>query len=350
MQGELGTSHAYEMGGDYRQEPSYPIGFLGADLGWDEAASCWRVARLIHGEPGEPNAFSPLMGPGINVGAGSMLRAINGHRLGPKAAPNELLVHQARSEVVLTVSDAAGGNVRDVTVTTLRSEFPLRYREWVDANRRRVHEETGGKCGYVHIPDMGPRGFAEFHRLYLSEVQYDALIVDVRFNRGGHVSQLLLEKLARKRIGYDVSRWGTPEPYPSYSVAGPMIALTNQHAGSDGDIFSHCFKLMGLGPLIGKRTWGGVVGIWPRNLLVDGTMMTQPEFSFWFVDVGWGVENYGTDPDIDVDIAPQDYRAGRDPQMAKAIEVVLNELEEHPVVRPRFEDRPNLAPPLLRRP
>ena len=350
MQGELGTSHAYEMGGDYRQEPSYPIGFLGADLAFDKDGACWRIARLLRGEPGEQNSFSPLMAPGIGVKEGSVLRAVNGQRLGPDTLPGELLVHHAKAEIVLTVSDADGSNVREVTVTTLRSEFPLRYRQWVESNRTRVHEATDGKCGYVHIPDMGARGFAEFHRLFLSEVERDAMIVDVRYNRGGHVSQLLLEKLARKRIGYDVSRWSTPEPYPNYSVAGPMVALTNQHAGSDGDIFSHCFKLMKLGPLIGKRTWGGVVGIWPRTLLADGTMTTQPEFSFWFTDVGWGVENYGTDPDVDVDIAPQDYRAGRDPQMDRAIEMVLKELEERPVVKPRFEDRPNLAPPKLKRP
>ncbi|HEV2471120.1 MAG TPA: S41 family peptidase, partial [Chthonomonadales bacterium] len=136
---------------------------------------------------------------------------------------------------------------------------------------------------------------------------------------------------------------GEPEPYPNYSVAGPIVALTNQYAGSDGDIFSHVFKLMKLGPLIGTRTWGGVIGIWPRNPLADGSVTTQPEFSFWFLDVGWGVENYGTDPDIPVDIAPQDYAAGRDPQLAKAIEVALQRLEEEPVTRPDFSKRPNLS-------
>jgi tricorn protease len=156
---------------------------------------------------------------------------------------------------------------------------------------------------------MGPWGFAEFHRGYLSELDRDALIVDVRYNRGGHVSSLLLEKLARKRVGYDVARWVPPTPYPEESVAGPIVALTNQFAGSDGDIFSHCFKLYGLGPLVGMRTWGGVIGINPRHRLVDGTQTTQPEFSFWFTDVGWGVENYGTDPTHEVDIAPQDARA-----------------------------------------
>ena len=127
-----------------------------------------------------------------------------------------------------------------------------------------MHEATDGRVGYIHIPDMGPRGYAEFHRAFLAEVVHPGLIVDVRYNGGGHVSQLLLEKLARRRIGYDVQRWGTPESYPSYAVLGPMVAITNEWAGSDGDIFSHAFKLMKLGPLVGKRTWGGVIGISPR--------------------------------------------------------------------------------------
>jgi len=165
------------------------------------------------------------------------------------------------------------------------------------------------------------------------------LIVDVRFNGGGHVSQLILEKLARRRLGYDVPRWGEPEPYPRDSVLGPMVAVTNEQAGSDGDIFSHCFKLMKLGPLIGKRTWGGVIGIRARDRLVDGGIVTQPEFSFWFEDVGWGVENYGTDPDIEVDIAPQDYAAGRDTQLERTIEEILRLLEEQPPKRPDLKKK-----------
>ena len=221
--------------------------------------------------------------------------------------------------VELTVGDGRGRKPRTVVVTTLRSELPARYREWVNANRGYVAEATGGRVGYVHIPDMGAHGYAEFHRSYLAEVERDALVVDVRFNGGGHVSQLILEKLARRRIGYDIQRWGPPEPYPDDSPAGPMVAITNERAGSDGDIFTHCFKLLGLGPVVGKRTWGGVIGINPSHVLADGSMTTQPEYSFWFSDVGWGVENYGTDPDYDVDIRPQDYAAGKDPQLDKAI-------------------------------
>ncbi len=158
------------------------------------------------------------------------------------------------------------------------------------------------------------------------------------------MSQLLLEKVARRRIGYAIARWEGPFPYPEDSSFGPLVALTNEHAGSDGDIFSHCFKLMKIGPLVGKRTWGGVIGIYPRHRLVDGTETTQPEFSFWFSDVGWSVENYGTDPDVEVDNAPQDHVAGRDRQLETALAVALKQVEASPPQRPAPQPRPVLAP------
>ncbi len=344
MQGELGTSHAYEFGGDYRPGPSYPQGFLGADFAWDEAAAGYGITHIVRGAPGEPKAFSPLAAPGVNVREGDVLKAIDGRKLAADVLPQQLLTDLPECEVRLRVADAEGKE-REVTVKTLASELPARYREWVDANRKAVHEATGGKVGYVHIPDMGASGYAEFHRTYLSEVRHDALIVDVRNNRGGHVSPLILEKLARRRIGYDVGRWQEPEPYPPFSVAGPMVMLTDQFAGSDGDIVSHSFKLMGLGTLIGMRTWGGVIGIWPRNPLADGSLTTQPQFSFWFKDVGWGVENYGTDPDIEVDFTPMDFARGEDPQLKVGIEEVLRRLEANPPAKPSFADRPNLSRP-----
>jgi len=236
---------------------------------------------------------------------------------------------------------------RSTVVTTIENEMPARYRAWIEANRRRIHEATDGRVGYVHIPDMGVSGYAEFHRGYLAEVERDALVIDVRYNAGGHVSQLLLEKLARRRLGYDLSRWGGLSAYPADSLAGPLVAITNEHAGSDGDIFCHSFKLMKLGPLIGKRTWGGVVGISPHHALVDGTVTTQPEFSFWFSDVGWNLENYGTEPDIEVDISPQDYCAGRDPQLERAISEILRLLAEQPIVKPDVATRPSRALPKL---
>jgi tricorn protease len=281
---------------------------------------------------------------GVEARAGETVLSINGRDVDRETPPQALLVHQAGSKAEIVLAAPDGASRRTVLVTLLKDEVPARYREWVENNRRWVHAQSGGRVGYLHLPDMQSAGFSEFHRYFIGECDRDALIVDVRYNRGGHVSQLLLEKLARRRIGYDLQRWGKPMPYPGESPAGPLVALTNEHAGSDGDIFSHCFKLMKIGPLVGKRTWGGVIGIWPRHGLVDGTETTQPEFSFWFVDVGWAVENYGTDPDVDVDNAPQDARAGRDRQLETALAVALERLAASPPVVPGFDGRPVLAP------
>ena len=349
MQGELGTSHAYEIGGDYRPAPEMPLGYLGADLSFDPAAGCYRIRHIVEGDSWDPEQSSPLLAPGANVHDGDRLLAINGRALSADIVPQSLLVNHWGVPIELTVANADGSNIRRVTVKTMRSESAARYREWVETNRRIVHEKTKGRAGYVHIPDMGPRGYAEFHRYYLLEAERPGLIIDVRWNGGGHVSQLILEKLGRKRVGYDFPRWGYPVPYPEASVLGPMVALTNEHAGSDGDMFSHVFKLMKLGPLVGRRTWGGVIGINPRHRLADGSMTTQPEFSFWFEDVGWGVENYGTDPDIDVEITPQDYTAGRDPQLDKAIGLVIGSLERNPPQVPDGSKRPRLPLPQLPR-
>lgn len=347
MQGELGTSHCYEMGGDYRSIPAYQTGYLGADFEYDGQNGGWKITKIVQGDPWDEKADSPLNRPGVNLQAGDRLIAVNGQPLERDFPPTAALVNQARSEVSLTVAGEEDSSPRTVTVKTLANEMPARYREWVEVNRHHVHEVTNGRVGYVHIPDMGARGYAEFHRGYLAEVDREGLIVDLRFNDGGHVSSLLLEKLARHRIGYDKKRWGVPEPYPLESVMGPIVALTNEHAGSDGDIFSHGFKLMKLGPLVGKRTWGGVIGIWPRQALVDGTYTTQPEYSFWFEDVGWAVENYGTDPDIEIDNTPQDYTRGVDAQLERSIQEVLQLLEENPPEMPDFSDQPSRALPVL---
>jgi tricorn protease len=351
LQGELGTSHAYEFGGEYRPGPYFEQGFLGADWEYDAGAGGYRVRRLVRGDPWDADTTSPLLRPGIDVQAGDLVVSVNGQPLSASVTPGERLVNQAGNEVSLTVRRDGDEAPRVVTVRALSTETPARYRDWVEGRREHVHRATDGRVGYVHVPDMGTDGFAEFHRGFLVEYDHDALIVDVRGNRGGNVSGLLLEKLARRRVGYSFGRWRGPRPYPFESPAGPLVALTNEMAGSDGDIFSHTFKLLGLGPLVGKRTWGGVVGIQMRHRLADGTVTTQPEFSFFFDDVGWRVENYGTDPDIEVDNAPHHYREDADPQLDRAIAVALDLLREHPPHRPNPTDRPRLArPPLQPRP
>ncbi len=333
MQGELGSSHAYEWGGEYRPHPEYRQGFLGVDWRFDAQDGLYRIARIVRGDPWNPKATSPLLAPGVNASVGDAVLAINGQRLTPERGPQQLLVNQAETEVQILLQPASGP-ARSVTVRALADEFGARYRDWVEGNRRLVHERTKGRVGYVHVPDMWADGYAEFHRYYLSEYDHEALIVDVRWNGGGAVSGLVLEKLARPRLGYDFQRWAPPNPYLYHSPRGKLVAVTDENAGSDGDIFSHAFKMMGLGPLIGKRTWGGVIGISPYMALADGTITTQPEFSFWFKDVGWGVENYGTDPTIDVDYTPQDYARGVDPQLERAIAEALRLVEEYPAATP----------------
>ncbi|MBM3316510.1 MAG: PDZ domain-containing protein [Candidatus Eisenbacteria bacterium] len=377
MQGELGTSHAYELGGDYRVPPRYGVGFLGADLAYDRRAKAWKVVRLPRGDSWNPKQSSPLAAPGLGVQPGTRIHAVGGIEVAADLSPQACLVHAAGQDVWLTVSDPAGdgrrpgrgargkamarlaegdsgaasptkpGERRTITVTTLATEHALRYRDWVERNRAYVHEKSRGRIGYVHIPNMGPWGYAEFHRYFLSELDRRGLIVDARHNGGGHVSQLLLDKLLRRRVGFNVSRHMGAEPYPSEAPRGPLVALTDELAGSDGDIFSHAWKLFRLGPLVGKRTWGGVIGIWPRHPLVDGSVTTQPEFSFWFEDVGWGVENYGTDPDIEVDFRPQDHAAGRDPQLDRGLEVILRLESRFREKLPDMTMRPDRSLPAL---
>jgi len=257
MQGELGTSHCYEFGGDYKPRRNYNIGLLGAELEFDNHIKAYKIKHIVKGDVWSGHMTSPLYRPGLNVKEGMYIKSISGNKLNKSTSPNFHLVNQVNTDIELTITDQDGKNDRDITIKTIPSDAEMRYRDWVEKNRKYVHRKTKNKVGYVHIPDMSPWGYSEFHRYWLAELEYDALIVDVRFNGGGHVSQLILEKLARKRLGYDITRWMGTESFPGDSIAGPTIAITNEYAGSDGDIFSHSFKLMKIGKLIGKRTWGG---------------------------------------------------------------------------------------------
>lgn len=341
MQGELGSSHAYEIGGEYRPHPEYTQGHLGIDWSLDAQSGHVVITRVVEGDAWDAESTSPLRIPGVNAQVGDTILAINGQLVSADVLPDRLLVNQAGREVQLLLQSADGSSPRSVTVRATGDSHAGRYRDWVEANQRAVHEATGGRVGYLHIPDMMYIGFSEFHRYFLTEYDRDGLIVDVRFNGGGMVSGLLLDKLSRRRIGYDFQRWGPAEPYMIQSPRGPLVALTDENAGSDGDIFSHAFKMLGLGPLIGKRTWGGVIGIEPYITLADGSVTTQPEFSFWFNDVGWGVENYGTDPTIEVDYPPHAYMAGKDPQLERAITEALKLIEERPAPTPTPGPRPD---------
>lgn len=324
MIGEMRTSHAYEIPVNYYTENPYPVGGLGADLKFN--GECYEITRIYEGDPANENERSPLRDPGVDLREGDCILSIDGVKLSKNVIPQQILVNKVNDQVVLEVKTRAG-EIKRVTVRLLRDEKYLVYRDWVEKNRKHVHERTNGKVGYIHIPDMGPSGFSEFYRSFISEFYRDGLIIDVRYNAGGHISGVLMQKLLIKRVGYVKPRNGKEVPFPEYSVPRVAIGLTNEHAGSDGDLFSYMFKLFKLGPLVGKRTWGGVIGISGRHTLVDGTRVTQPEFAVHMYEIGLGIENHGIEPDIEVEITPKDYAEGKDPQLDKAIELALQGLK-----------------------
>ncbi|MGC9170285.1 MAG: S41 family peptidase [Thermoproteus sp.] len=322
MQGELGNSHAYEVVPDFEVDKPYPVGGLGAEFAWD--GSCWRVAKIFVGDPANEGERSPLAAPGLDVKEGDCVLSIGGTALGPDTPPEAALLNRAGD--VLWIETRRGDAVRRFPVKTLRDERHVVYRSWVERNRRYVHERTGGRVGYVHVPDMGPYGYAEFFRSLVAEGYREALIIDVRFNRGGHTSGMLIQRLAARVFGAFLTRYFKPTPYPELVVPKALVLITNEYAGSDGDIFTYDFKALGLGPVVGTRTWGGTVGIDTRYKLVDGTIITQPKYAFWAEGVGTGIEGRGVEPDIYVEIAPHHYREGVDPQLDRAIEEALKRL------------------------
>jgi tricorn protease len=329
LQGELGSSHAYVRVPGAGVHDALVQGLLGTDLARDEDGT-WRIARVLRGESSVIGARSPLAAPGVAARPGDAIVAVDGRPVDPVHGPNALLGGKAGKPVELTLR-RGGAADRRVVVVPLASEAAVRYHDLIARQRETVREASGGRLGYLHVPDMVSSGWAEFHRDLRTAVESDGLIVDLRENGGGHTSQLVVEKLARKVIGWAVSRLAEPTTYPDEAPRGPIVALVDEFAGSDGDIATQAIKLRGIAPVVGTRTWGGVIGIDSKYTLVDGTGVTQPKYAFWFEDgVGWSVENYGVDPDVEVPIPPHDWAAGRDPQLETALRMALEALERTP--------------------
>jgi tricorn protease len=335
VQGELGTSHAYVR--TPPPEDARTQGMLGADLAPD-ADGRWQVQRILPGEPSDPRARSPLLAPGVAIGVGDAIVAVDGRPVEPQWGPGALLADTAGKPVALTIETAAGDR-RDVVVTPLADETALRYQAWVNGRRQLTRERSGGRLGYLHVPDMMSPGWAQLHRDLRVEMTREGIILDLRDNGGGHTSQLVVEKFARRIVGWSRSRGYEPESYPVDAPRGPVVTVIDEQAGSDGDIATAAIKNLGIGPVVGTRTWGGVVGIDNRYQLVDGTNVTQPRYAFWLEGYEWGVENHGVDPDIEVVRTPADISAGRDPQLERAIQIALDDLAAHPA-----KTAPDLAP------
>jgi len=335
--GELGTSHSYV---NPAADPvpgtkkPVPVGQLGADISRDDSGR-WIVDRVLPGESSDPRARSPLTAPGVAVRAGDELLAVDGQLIDPVRGPWPLLAGTAGQPVELTVRPGqADAKPRRVVVVPLAGERRLRYQDWVAGRRREVRELSGGRLGYLHIPEMVGEGWAHFHRDLRTEMARDGLIFDVRGNSGGHISQLVVEKVARHVIAWDLGRGFRPFTYPEAARRGPMVTISDEYAGSDGDIVTAAIRILGLGPVVGARTWGGVIGIDGYQLLVDGTGITVPQFAFSFTEYGWGVENYGVDPDVEVLNTPDDYAADRDVQLQTAVRLALEALDTQPPLMP----------------
>ena len=335
MIAELSTSHTYVFGGDAgRRVPSRPTGLLGADL--TREGDFFRVERIYHGSPADDET-SPLIAPGVDVQEGEYILAVN-HR--PFLDDRPFHAHLegfAGKTVLLTVNDTPRlDGARQVVVLPLGNEHGVRYADWVRGNRERVAELTEGKIGYLHIPDMMQDGLIEFNTWFYPQLDKEGMIVDVRWNGGGFVSQMILERFRRPVVSFDRARGGGTMTYPYRTLNGPFVVLLDEHAGSDGDIFPAAVQLEGLAPVIGQRSWGGVIGISGLRPMVDGGLLTQPQTAWWDPARGWGLENRGVEPDIEVVNLPQDLAAGFDAQLERAIDEVLRLHAEDPPLDPDF--------------
>ncbi|MFI1293038.1 S41 family peptidase [Streptomyces sp. NPDC020792] len=346
--GELGTSHAYVSPARRNEGPAHYQrlqGLLGANLTCRDGR--WVIRRILPGDSSDSKARSPLAGAGIREGA--VLTHVDGRPVDPVTGPYPLLAGTGGTTVELTFSPAEGqGPPRRVAVVPLVDERPLRYQDWVAKRRAVVRELSGGRCGYLHIPDMGGSGWAQFNRDLRMEVSRPALIVDVRGNAGGHISELVIEKLTRTILGWDLTRNAQPVSYTSDAPRGPVVALADEATSSDGDMITAAFKLLKLGPVVGQRTWGGVVGMTGRHRLGDGTVITVPMNAAWFDAYGWSVENHGVTPDVESLRTPLDWAEGRHVEMDDAIELALELLTANPAaIPPDYRDVPDRSRPKL---
>ena len=327
---ELSVGHAYVGGGERPEVLRIKMGLLGAELSRDPASRAYRIDRLLRGENWQNGTRSPLTEIGIDVTEGSYILAVNGRPVSGMANIYESLIGTAGKQVVLKVNTKPSDEgAREVTVVPIADESSLYYLAWVQKNIAYVSQKTGGKVGYIHIPDMGPGGLNEFMKHYYPQLGMKALIIDDRGNGGGNVSPQIAERLSRKLDFISVTRNGVPIANPGGTLLGPQVLLLNEFSASDGDIFPYRFRQRGLGKLIGKRSWGGVTGIRGTLPFVDGGTLNRPEFNNGYSNDGkaWVIEGHGVDPDIVVDNDPAREFKGEDQQLDKAIEVILEELK-----------------------
>jgi len=337
MIAELNVSHAYVAGGDFELPERPGVALPGARFRLDPAASRYQISKIFQGQNEEEAYRAPLTEIGVDARVGDYVLAIDGVELKAGDNPYRLLRHKADRPVTLTLNDRPRAEgARQVTFRPVATEENLIYLEWVTGNRERVNRLSEGRIGYLHIPDMGSGGLREFIKWFYPQLNKQGLIVDVRSNGGGFVSPLILDRLRREMLELDFKRTrDVPIPYPPAAFYGPMVCLINESSSSDGDIFPAMFRQSGLGPLIGKRTWGGVVGISGTGPLIDGGSISVPDSGSASLAGEWIIEGYGVDPDIEVENDPKSVIDGRDPQLERGVAEVLKRMREEPRVLPK---------------
>jgi tricorn protease len=338
--GGLSLQHVYLFGGDVPKVESRKCGLLGADFRVENGR--YRFAKVYRGESWNPRLRAPLTEPGAGVKDGEYLLAVNGKDLRGEDEVYRLFEATAGKQVVLKVGPSPDGkDSREVTVVPIDNERSLRNLAWVDSNRRTVDKLTGGRVAYIYLPDTAMQGYVRFNRYFFAQAGREGAIVDERFNGGGLLADHVIDYLRQPIRNYASTREGADQAFPTSAIPGPKVMLINEQAGSGGDYLPYAFRQAGLGPLVGKRTWGGLVGIGGYPQLIDGGAVTAPRWGIWFPNGRWDVENRGVAPDVEVEFDPKAVRQGKDPQLAKAIEIVMEELKTNPVRHPARPPFPN---------
>jgi tricorn protease len=338
MLGEITAQHVYVFGGARPEVKPVSVGLLGADYVIDHDR--YRFAKVYFGENWNPGLRAPLTEPGVNVHEGEYLLAVDGREVHGSDEIYSFFLERAGKAVQLKVGpDPGGKDARTVTVVPIGSEHALRQREWMEANRKKVDELSGGKLAYVYVPDTAVNGFTYFNRYYFAQNAKQGAVIDERFNGGGWIADYIVDWLQRPLLMAAMTREGKDTVIPRV-IFGPKVMLINQFAGSGGDALPWMFRKLRTGPLIGTRTWGGLIGIGGYPDLMDGGAVTAPRFGLFNPDTGeFDVENKGVAPDIEVDITPALWRQGHDPQLEKGVEVALKQMQDHPtppIKRPKY--------------
>jgi tricorn protease len=340
MLSDITSGHLRGNGGTIPTAKTVPGGLLGAD--YEVANGRYRFKKIYVGESWNPQIQAPLAQPGMNVKAGEYLLAINGQDLSGTDEVQRLLENTSGKPTILKIaSDASGAGAREITVTPVASETALRHAEWMADNRRKVDQLSGGKLAYVYLPDTAQGGLTSFNRYYFAQSDKQGAVIDERFNSGGQVADYIIEALNRKLMSWWSPRYGAIYRTPAASILGPKVMIVNEMAGSGGDAMPWMFRYTKTGPLVGKRTWGGLIGVSQYPTLMDGGSVTAPNFGFFNPEGQWDVENHGVQPDFEVEMDPKAVREGHDPQLEKAVALAMEALAKNPPPQPKRPEYPN---------